>query len=64
MNSSGQNILCKIISNEPNEYESHSEETDIHNENIQNKRRGTTKYSTNHTLQRKRQRKGLGRKHL
>ena len=47
--------MWKFISNEPNKNESRSEETEIHDDKIQNKKRSTTKYSTNHTLQRKRQ---------
>ena len=47
--------MWKFISNEPNENESRSEETEIHDDKIQNKKRSTTKYSTNHNLQRKRQ---------
>ena len=48
-----RNILWKFISNEPNENESHSKTTEIHNYNIQNTKRTTTNYSTKHTLQRK-----------
>ena len=48
--------MWKFISNEPNENEYQSEATEIHNEQIQNKKRSTTKYSTKHNLQRKRQR--------
>ena len=50
-----RNILWRFISNEPNEYESHSEATEIHNERIQNKKRTANKYSTKHTLHRNRQ---------
>ena len=50
-----RNILCRFISNKPNEYESQSEATEIHNDKIKNKKRNSNKYSTKHTLQRKRQ---------
>ena len=49
------NMLWSFISNEPNEDESNSEATEIHNEKIQNKKRTDNKYSTNNNLQRKRQ---------
>ena len=49
------NILCRFISNEPNEDESQIEATEIQNDKIQNKKRTSNKYLTNHTLQRKRQ---------
>ena len=49
------NIMWKFISNEPNNNESRSEATEIHDDKIQSKKRSTTKYSTKHTLQRKRQ---------
>ena len=49
------NMLWSFISNEPNEDESKSEATEIHNEKIQNKKRTDNKYSTNNNLQRKRQ---------
>ena len=41
--------------NELNEDESQSEATEIQNDKIQNKKRTANKYSTKHTLQRKRQ---------
>ena len=47
--------MWRFISNEPNEDESQSEVTEIHNDKIQNKKRTANKYSTKHTLQRKRQ---------
>ena len=47
--------MWKFISNEPNENESQSEATEIHDEKIQNNKRSNTKYSTKHTLQIKRQ---------
>ena len=47
--------MWKFISYEPNEIESRIEATDIHDNNIQNKKRSITKKSTNHTLQKKRQ---------
>ena len=50
-----RNIMWKFISYEPNEIESRIEATDIHDNNIQNKKRSITKKSTNHTLQKKRQ---------
>ena len=43
--------MWKFISNEPNENESQSEATEIHNEKIQNKKTSITKKSTKHTLQ-------------
>ena len=46
--------MWDFISNEPNENESQSEATDIHYDNIKNKKRSTTKKSTRHTLQKKR----------
>ena len=46
-------IMCKFISNEPNEDEYQSEATYIHNDKIQNKNRTANKYSTKYTLQRK-----------
>ena len=46
--------MWKFISNEPNENESQSEETEIHDDRTQNKRWSITKKPTNHTLQRKR----------
>ena len=48
-------FLLRFISNEPNEDESQSEVTEIYNDKIQNKNRTANKYSTKHTLQRKRQ---------
>ena len=57
--------MWKIISNEPNENESHSEATEIHDEKMQNKKRSITKESTKHILQRKRQKTGdYGKKYL
>ena len=50
-----RNILWKFISNDPNEDESQSEATEIHNDKIPNKKRNATKYSAKYTLQRKRQ---------
>ena len=52
-----RNILWEFMSNGQNENESQSEAREIHNDKIKNKKRTTTKYSTNHTLQRKRQNK-------
>ena len=49
-----RNIIYKFIPNEPNENESYSEAIEIHDDKIQNKKRSTNKYSTNHTLQRER----------
>ena len=49
-----RNVLWRLISNELNEDESHSESTEKHKDKIQNKKRTANKYSTNHTLQRKR----------
>ena len=49
--------MLRFVSNEPNEDESHVEATEIHYNKIQNKKRSATKYSTKHTLQRKRQKK-------
>ena len=50
-----RNILWRFILNEPNEDEYQSEATEINNDKIQNKKRTANKYSTKHTLQRKRQ---------
>ena len=50
-----RNILWRFISNEPNEDESQSEATEIHNYKIQNNKRTSNKTSTKHTLKRKRQ---------
>ena len=51
-----QNFLWKFSYNEIiTEDESRSEAIETHNEKIQNKKRRATKYSTKHTLQRKRQ---------
>ena len=50
-----RSFLLRFISNEPNEYESQSEATETHNDQIQNKKRTGNKYLTKHTLQRKRQ---------
>ena len=47
--------MFKFISNETNENESQSEVTEIHDDNIQNKTRSTTKQLNNHTLHRNRQ---------
>ena len=52
-----RNIMWKFISNEPNENEYHSEATEIQEDEVQSKKRSTTKYSTKHTLHRKRQKK-------
>ena len=52
-----RNIMRRFISNEPNENESHSKATKIHNKKIQNKKRVITKKSTKHTLQMKGQKK-------
>ena len=52
-----RNIIWKFISNEPNENESHSESTEIHDDKIRNKKRSTTKYSTKHIIQRMWQKK-------
>ena len=49
--------MWKFISNKPNENESQIEATETHDENIQNKKRSTTKRSTNNNLQRKRQKR-------
>ena len=57
-NHKDRNILWRFISNEPKEDESQSEATEIHNDKIQNKKRSANKYSTNHTIQRKRQKPG------
>ena len=48
-------FFWKFSFNEPNEDESQSEATETHNDKIQNKKRTANKYSTKHTLQRKRQ---------
>ena len=50
-----QSFLWKFSYNEITEDESQSEATETHNDKIQNKKRRATKYSTKHTLQRKRQ---------
>ena len=64
-NNQDRKIMWNFISNEPNENESNSEDTYIHDENIKKKRRNTTKYSTEHTLQRKRQKwLTIGTNHL
>ena len=47
--------MWKFSFNELNEDESQSEVTETQNDKIQNKKRSATKYSTKHTLQRKRQ---------
>ena len=47
--------MWKFSFNERNEDESQSESTETQNDKIQNKKRTATKYSTKHTLQRKRQ---------
>ena len=38
-----RNILCRLISNEPNEDKSQIEATEIHDDNIQNKKRSPNK---------------------
>ena len=48
-------ISCRSISKELNENKSQSEATDMQDNNIQNKKRSTTKYSTKNTRQRRRQ---------
>ena len=48
-------MFWRFLFNEPNEDESQSESTDTHNDKIQNKKMTANKYSTKHTLQRKRQ---------
>ena len=50
-----QIVLLEFSFNELTEGESQSEATDTHNDKIPNKKRSATKYSTKHTLQRKRQ---------
>ena len=45
----------EVYINEKNEDESQSEVTEIHTDNIQNKKRTANKYSTKHTIQRRRQ---------
>ena len=50
-----RNIMWRFISNEPNENGYQSEATEIHDDNIQNKKRSVTIKSTKHTDQRKRQ---------
>ena len=52
-----RNVLWRFISNETNEDESQSESTETRNDKIKNKNRTANKYSTKHTLQRKRQKK-------
>ena len=47
--------MWKFLYNEPNSYESQSESKETHNDKIQNKKRTANKYSTKHTIQRKRQ---------
>ena len=47
--------MWKFLFNEPNEDESQSEATETNNDKIQNKKKTANKYSTKHTLQRKRQ---------
>ena len=47
--------MWKFSFNEQNEDESQSEATETHNDKIQNKKRTSNKYSTKHTIQRKRQ---------
>ena len=49
------NFLWKFSFNELNEDESQSEATETHNDKIQNNKRTANKYSTKHTIQRKRQ---------
>ena len=50
-----QSFLWKFSYNERTEDESQSEAIETHNDKIQNKKRRANKYSTKHTLQRKRQ---------
>ena len=50
-----QSFLWKFLYNERTEDESQSEAIETHNDKLQNKKRRDTKYSTKHTLQRKRQ---------
>ena len=50
-----RNIMWRFISNEPDENGSQSEVTEIHDDNIQNKKSSTTKKSPKHTFQRKRE---------
>ena len=60
-----RNILWRFISNQLNENKSQIESIEIHDDRIQKKKRSTTKYSTKHTLQKKRQKKlTIGRKHF
>ena len=47
--------MWKFSFNELNEDESQSEAAETHNDKIQNKKRTANKYSTKHTIQRKRQ---------
>ena len=49
--------MWKFSYNERTVDESQSEAIETHNENLQNKKKRATKYSTKHTLQRKRQKK-------
>ena len=50
-----QKHLWKFLFNERNEDEYQSEATETHNDKIQNNKRTANKYSTKHTIQRKRQ---------
>ena len=50
-----QSFLWEFSYNEITEDESQSEAIETHNDKIQNKKRRATKYSTKHTLQKKRQ---------
>ena len=50
-----QTFLWKFLFNEPNEDESQSEAIETYNDKIQNKKRIANRYSTKHTLHRKRQ---------
>ena len=52
-----QIVLWKFSYNERTDDESQSEAIETHNDKIQNKKRRANKYSTKHTLQRKRQNK-------
>ena len=47
--------MWEFVSNEPNENEYQSEATERHDDKIQNKKRSTTKTSTKHNIQIKRQ---------
>ena len=59
------NIIWGFISNETNGNESQSESTEIHDDNIQKKKRIITNKSTKHTLRRKMQKQlTIGTNHL